>query len=335
MTLRFIDGWDHYATADITRKWTSILGSPTVQAAGRFGGNCLRISTASINVTKTLPAAAGWVIGFAVKLPVLAANPLVSLLDAGSAQVELRLAADGTLAVTRAATALTGGASALALSTATWYYIEWKVTIADSIAANSCQVRVNGAQWINVTAGQDTKNTANATANQVRLASPASANTDFDDLYVCDSAGSLNNDFVGDCRVEALFPTGAGTTTQWTPSAGANWQCVDENPPTDDTDYVESSTAGQKDTYAMGDLASVPTAIFGVQTCLLARKTDAGSRSVAAVIRSGGADYDGATVALADTYAYLLEVREQDPDGPASWTAAKVSAMEAGLKLVN
>lgn len=346
MTLKFIDGFDHYSTSELLAKWTASSGTVAISSgAGRNGTGALQApsaSSAAATVTKTLAAAsAAFVIGFAFNPSALptSAREILTLFDAGSVQVDVRLNPDATLSVTRAGTALTSGTSSLSLSLNAWAYIEFKVTIADSIAANSCKVNVNGVNWINVATGQDTKATANASANHLRLGPnggfPGSTTWKYDDLYVCDQSGSVNNDFLGDVRVETLLPSGAGNSTQWTPSAGSNYQCVDENPPNGDTDYVSSSFATNVDTYAMGNLSTSPSSIKGVQTNLYARKDDAGAHSIAAVVRSGGTDYAGATTAVGDTYAFLSEIREADPATSAAWTAAGVNAMQCGQRQVS
>lgn len=335
MSLRFIDGFDHLALADQAQKWTT--SNAASMQTGRLGGQCVRMLNTTNTQTKTIDAQASWVVGFAFRASAFGAFAILAFRDAGTLQSELRTNADGTLSVTRNGTSVTGGTSTNAMSATAWNYIEMKVTIADSIAANSCKVRVNGVDWITVTTGQDLKNTANATANQILIGTITNTSGllyDYDDLYVCDGNGSTNNNFLGDCRIETLYPSGAGTTTAWTASTGSNYTCVDETTSNGDTDYVETSTATNKDTYAMGDLSSTPTAIYGIQTVLAARKTDAGSRSVAAVIRSGGTDYDGTTVSLADTYTCLTEVRETNPATSAAWTASGVNAIEAGVKLI-
>jgi hypothetical protein len=348
MALKFIDGFDHYATAQLTRKWSSQGGNQTgavsIVSPGRFAGGFLRSNPAGSNTNymiKMLPASATWVIGFAFRPNSLPSGNVqfCALWDTGAAsQCELKLNGDGTISMTRNNTALTGGTSTLGISAGSWFYLEWKITIANAIAANSCKVRVNGVDFINVATGQDTQNSANASANLIALGTMsgvAQAALDFDDLYALDGSGTVNNDFLGDVRVEALYPGGAGTTTQWTPSAGGNYACVDDVTPNDDTDYVSSSTVGQKDTYVMSNLTGNAAAIAGIQSDLLHRKDDAGSRTVAAVIRSGGADYDGTAASVLDNYFYASEIRETDPATGTAWTITGVNAMEAGIKVVS
>lgn len=351
MTLRFIDGFDHYDTAHIGAKYTDVGANVGGALAGigfgsaRHGGQNYFAGIASTNaaryIGRTLPAGASWVVGFAFKHAGLPNTGLkvFSWMDAGASQCHLQLNIDGTLSVVRSSTVLTGGTTSFAIVANAWFFIEWKVTIADSIAANSCQVRVNGAVVATVAAGQDTKSGTNAFATGFRLGpdsgTSAASTHYFDDLYICDNAGSVNNDFLGDCYVETLYPTGPGNVNLWTPSAAPNWSCVDDAVPNDDTDYLSATIVGVRDTFTVTDLASVPPSIKGVQVSALARKTDAGVRTITLVTRSGGSDYGDGPLFLADTYSYLSAVRESDPATAAPWTGAAVNAAEWGVELTS
>jgi hypothetical protein len=122
------------------------------------------------------------------------------------------------------------------------------------------------------------------------------------------------NDFLGDCVVECLLPqTGNGDLTDFTPSTGTDHGAmVDENPPNDDTDYTTGDTAGQQDCYQYPSLA-LTGAILGIQTNLYAKKTDAGARTVAPIVRLGSTTYVGVAVAPATSYSYLTAIRELNP----------------------
>lgn len=344
MTLLFMDGFDHYATADITKKWTSASGSPVISAAaGRRGGGALLApnnTTIAQNITKTFAASASFVLGFSFKATALpsSVSPIARLLDAGTAQCDLRLNTDGTLSVTRNGTALTNGTSSNSISTGTDYYIEWKVTISDSIAASSCKVRVNGVDWITVATGQDTKNTANASANQFSLGTTVNLSSSvaftFDDFYLCDQSGSTNNDFLGDVRVDTLYPTSDGNYSQFTPSTGTtHYTLVDESTP-NTTDYNDGVNVGDRDSYGMGNLAALTSqTVYGVQVNAAILKDDAGSKSAATFVRSSTTDGDGASVALGTSQSYISQVFETNPNGAVAWTETTVNAMEAGVKV--
>jgi hypothetical protein len=337
--LLFIDGFDHYVTADITKKWTAVSGtSPTIAAGGRRSGSSMRGAATVVTATKTLVASASWVVGFAFSYTALpgGAVAILALLDAGTLQCDLRVNADGTLSVTRNGTALTSGTSVVSLSIAIYHYIEFKVTIADSISAGSCKVRVNGVDVITVATGQDLKSTANASANQVRLGTSGGGNTlgtwDIDDVYVCDQSGSTNNDFLGDVRIDTILPTSDGNYSQFTPSTGSShYVLVDETAP-NTTDYNDGSGVGDRDSYGMGNLSALTSqTVYGVQVNAAILKDDAGAKSAATFVRSSSTNGDGASAALGTSQAYVSQVFETDPNGSIAWTETTVNAMEAGV----
>jgi hypothetical protein len=213
-----------------------------------------------------------------------------------------------------------------------WYYLEVKVTIGDA-PDGVASLRINGVAELTQT-GLDTRNAGNATANIVKMGGWAAATTYLDDLYICDGTGAANNDYLGDIKVECLLPSADGATVDWTASAGADYTTVDEALQNSDTDYISSSTANQVDTFAMGNLATTAGTIKGVQYLLMARKDDAGSRSVAPVARPVSTDRVGATVSVADTYAYVREIAELNPEDTAAWEIADINGMEYGVKLI-
>lgn len=331
MALRFVDsGGDYYSTAQLGRKWSIIAGAVAVVAgAGRRGTNGLN----AVNSTyvKTLDAQATWIAGLSYKsstIPFATTPGLIAFDDSLTEQVSVRINNAGQLLMTRNGTVLQ--TSVNALLSGVEYYIEFKCTISD--AAGSYEVRVNGSStgWLSGS-GVDTKNTANASANQVRFQNASTTGpATLDDFYICDGTGATNNTFLGDVRVDALLPTGAGANTGFTPSAGSNFQCVDENPANDDTDYVQANVVATKDTYTFADITHNPTTVFGVQVNMVARKDDAGSRSIASVVRSGGADTAGTAQPLATTYANYAAILELDPNGAIPWTKAAVNAAEYG-----
>ena len=158
----------------------------------------------------------------------------------------------------------------------------------------------------------------------------------WDDLYVLDLSGSVNNDFLGDMRVEAIFPTAPGSHTDFTPiGSGANWSAVDDATIDGDTTYVSGNAIGQMDTYNFADLSSVPSTIKAFQLSMVMRKDDAGGRIVSTQIRSGGNDYtSGRRLSVGDQYALYLDVWNQNPDGEVAWTGSTINAVQAGVKIV-
>ena len=338
MAIRHIDSFDTYQTADLAKKYNTSSGAI---AAGGRQSSAYSAST-SLGISKTLDAQATWIVGFAVKPTSLGSASLVEFLTGSTVQCSLYLNADGTLSM-RTSTNSTLATSTSAMSTGTWYYIEVKVTIGNS---GTYQVKVNGVDWIASATGDTQAHATTTTANVILLGAVSlSAAALFDDYYICDGSGTANNDFLGDIRVDAVFPAAdSATNAAWTCSAGTDhYALVDEKAtdfPDDDTTYISSDTADQKDTFDMEALSYANGTILGVQVCVCARKDDAGPRSIAATVKSGASDDDGDTVSLGNSYEYIkgannsLPIWETDPATSAAWTLEGVENAEFGVKLV-
>lgn len=329
MSLIFLDSFDHYTT--LTHKYVSATGGMVVSAGnGRYGTAGLRRTNNLGNVQLVVNAMSTFTMGFAWRWAVAGAGTgqvIAELRDGTTRQVELWIDGAGYLYVGRNSTQI-GPYGSIRLEPNVWYFIEWSVVISDTVG--TAQVRVNEQVALSGSS-LDTKNTANASVTRMYIGRGDGSSTisamDYDDIYLRD-----DGTFAGDSRVAAIRPSGAGTTTQQAPSAGSNFQCVDESAPNDDTDYVEADTVGEKDTYAMGDLPTTAQTVFGVIQRARMRKTDAAASTARLVVRSGGTDYESGDKALSDSYAYLSEIREVDPNTAAAWTHSAVNAMEAGQK---
>lgn len=341
MALVFCDSFDHYATADLIDKYTTqIATASTISGSGRNGSG---FSSGASGTTyhgwrKSFGVSwQTWIVGCAFLVPSTPGTQVncLRIEDGTSAQIEVRVNTDLTVSVTRNGTTL--GTTATTLTTGTWAYIELKVKIDNT--TGTVELKINGVTRVGPLSSQDTQNTANATANALVVGSDRLAMR-FDDLYVLNStdsgvAGAPNNDFLGDVRVEALFPNGNGNSSQFTGSDGNstdNYLLVDETTPNDDTDYVESSAIGQKDTYAMTNLATAVGTVYGLQAVPNAKKDDAGTRTFKTQIRSGGTDAEGAEQSLGTTYAFFPEVFQADSSGN-QWTISSINSLEAGIKV--
>lgn len=186
-----------------------------------LGGTAWSSSSSTSFLTKNFAAADQhdtMIVGFAVKISVNTNQDLIQLWgDAGTSQhITLRLATSGFFEIYRGppATNLLG-TSSVALALSTWYYVELKARLHDT--AGTVDVRVNGVNVLSL-AGQDTKNAGTETVfNLLKINAIGNSWVILDDLYVCNGAGTVNNDFLGDVRVERLIPNGAGSNNQWTP----------------------------------------------------------------------------------------------------------------------
>lgn len=345
-----MDSFDHYATADAKTAGQKLwlennVGFPYIISAGngRNGTNCLRCdgwgrSGGSKSISGS-PATI--IVGFGFRFNALPPtdSPILTISNSSTNQVTIGLDSSGVLEAFRGT--VTGtllGASAIPLSINTYYYIECKVTIDN--AAGVVNVRVDNATHINLTA-QDTDNGGGAAVDQISIGgggAGSAANIDFDDLYVCDTSGSANNDFLGDCRVVVLVPDGAGSSSQWTPSAGSNFQCVDDNPPDGDGTRVSANAVNDIDTYTFGavGLALTPR---GVAVWNHAREGLFGFDSVIrAISRPGATNYFGANsdnIQAAIGYGFRGNVFETNGDTGLPWTISEIDGAQFGFQFVS
>ena len=325
MALLFFDGFDYSNLS--SNRWN--ISAPSHSTAQ------IRTGTHSadgniINVERDVGSnIATLILGFASYKS--ASGILCSFRDGGTAQLTISVLSDRSIEVRRGSSGgtLLGTSAASIYPLNAWAYVEVKAKIDPS--TGTVEIRLGGSATpvLNLT-GQNTRNTANSYTNRMALISSY-----FDDVYLSDTTGSApNNDFLGDVKVEVLYPSGAGTYAEWTPSTGSNYQNVDEaGTPNNDTDYNSSATPNQRDLFAMGNLATTSGTVFGVQTHMVARKDDAGTRQVALMTKSGATETVGSTETLTTSYVnYDGTVMETDPNTAAAWTITNVNAIEAGYK---
>jgi hypothetical protein len=340
MTLLFVDGFDDGL---LVQKWTA-LNNMSVTSGGRTGLKAFLQDNSDSSMRRTVQAAeehATFIVGSAFNLgsSYNAANVLGFYSDTmATAHVWLGVDANNAIVIRRGDGTVLGTSAANTLTPGTWAYIEIKVVLGDG-TSGSVVVRVNGVAVLTLT-GIDTKNGGTKTVFEsvgyFASSGPTGTVYSVDDFYLCNGAGSINNDFLGDCSVETIFPSGNGNSSGMVGSDGNstdNYLLVDEAPTPSSSDYVASAIDGAKDTYAFADLTHTAGTVKGVQISAYAAKSDTGTRTMSNVIRSGGADTVLTAQALSTAYAALRNVVEQNPNGPAAWTIASVNAAEFGVQV--
>jgi hypothetical protein len=253
----------------------------------------------------------------------------VWLTDGSTNQIGFRIRNDGKPQIVRGDdTVLANAANSVALNT--WHFFQFRATVADS--NGTAELRVNGQTIVTYTG--DTKNTTNAYVNGWRVeASSAGQNGWFDNIIVYSNTGNPPNTWTPETRIFDVLPTGAGDTTEWTPSAGANWQCVNEQPSNGDTSYVSAASSPLTDVYAFSTPVPAGAIVYGVAVHATARKDDAGTNNVDGVIQSGGTNYaKGSPQALTSTYVRYRWLWDVDPATSAPWTVAAANAAQAGVR---
>jgi hypothetical protein len=333
----------YWSVVTTTAPWSVSAGN------GRSTGSCLRLAMAATTNTiyKNLDNQATWGIAFGFKPSVAQATNAYSVAffaDSGTPQVTLRLNTSGTLSVYRG-TSSGGtllGTTATSISYGSWNHIEFKTTI--NATTGTVQVWINGVSQLSLTS-QNTRNTANSSANQIVIGTdttttPTASNWDYDDIIVYDgqTTDAANNPDItgpiGDCGLAWLLPSGAGSSTQFSPdSANPNYSRLTDTTP-DTTSYVESSTVNNLDLYALTDPAANVGTIKSLQVISYARKTDVGSRGARAVLRTASTNYVHTNeISLSDSYLYYSSGWGVNPNTGVAWTTADINGLEIGPKV--
>lgn len=370
MSLQFADSFDYLNTADLTRKWTSQTvantgGTPAIGAFGNNATNGLRINLVGgalgsgswEYLSRTIGSASPKCIyGFVYKpstlLGLITGRWPIALISTATGGVQLVLLYnnDGTLSIGRNFQFPSGPVAILCTTsipvpTGVWTAIEWGGTI--DPAAGSCFIYINGvlaasASGVN-TSGDGTTSWSQILMGFTNLAAvnwTSGAGTvtwDYDDLYVCDGAGGVNNvQPIGPLRVISLTAVaGNGVHVDSTPNPGTDRGAnVADNPPDDDTTYNALANTGNADTYKIQTL-TVPGIIVGVQVHHHSR-VDAGGHTLRTLFSIGGVDYeDGATNAATASYQDVLSEHDKNPATGVAWTFADLTSptFQVGPKL--
>ena len=217
-----------------------------------------------------------------------------------------------------------------------WWYFEIYAYI--NATAGAITICVNGAVALTVS-GVDTHswNSGYTQMAQISLAPHINNNNLLlQHCYLNDSTGSApNNGFLGDVRVQALFPVANASVAFVANGTDSNWVNAAMVPPNPNIDYNASNTVNAIDTFTCQPMASNLGAIYAVNVKTISNKTSSGEREMAALVVSDGVTAVGANVAIATDYKQYQQVFETDPSTATAWTQSGVDALQIGYKITS
>lgn len=353
MALLYMDGFD---TGDYSQRWTTAVENATYPpvislVTGRFGyGQAISLKGGHDNFTggiakSFLSSTATIRFGGAVKLATTPSEdfPLLFIpAFAGSfGNICLKATTAGGLVLIRQGSAygtwqFVSGSTTLAaasegLAVGQWAYLEVEYLPASNPTGRFI-LRKNGTVILDYSG--DTRSSTSVTKPDMIILtggfSPAPT-IYWDDFYIADTSGSYNNTFKGDVEVRALTPNANGTYSQFTGSDGNSTDNYDLINDTTYTDYVESSTVGQKDSYQLEDVSNMN--VHAVQSVVRGAQTSGGMAAVRPFVRVGSTDYPGTTQYLGQQNV-STNIFEANPATSAAWTAADVNGTEVGIEVV-
>ncbi len=129
-------------------------------------------------------------------------------------------------------------------------------------------------------------------------------------------------------------PAGAGAHTDWTPSTGSNWQCVDEASP-DDSDFVSSTSFGAIDLYTQSGGVPAGATVNSITVHVRAKASLASFSSIEPYIRSGTTESGPSSQLLSDAFADYNWLFSTDPATGSAWTVSAANACQIGVNAQN
>ena len=348
MALIWADGFDHYGTSPnggrdamlagawAAFSWANGTAHEVSAAQARTGTHSLRhsynsLATGGIQARRVLGAAqivvgcaAGWYFN---SLPgVNAVHGFEFRNNANNAIATITIQSDGALGLYVGASRTFLAASDPIISASSWQHIEAKI-VCDTVVGE-CEIRVNGVTVLHVT----DQNLGSLGCTQIVFGIPGSrsgGNLTYytDDIVVWNDVGDDNNDFIGQCRVETIFPVADTAQADWTLVGDSDgFDCIDNVPPDGDTTYIQGANVGDISQFELDDLPPETAKIIGVYIPVMAKIDDAGVGAVKTGLLSGSDLALSGELTLTTAYTYWGAVFERDPATDEPWTKTGLEA---------
>ena len=330
MALLFAEGFDDLAVTDVPMRFGCTPGSHLAgcsMVTGRAGtGKAFSVDYDGEKQVASFANSTTVIIGFALWTNGYNASyPCVEIRNGGTYLMRLTCNNNNNLQIKDATNNEVGNIT-------NWHgitsYVELKLTPG---ASGHLTAKCDGAVMFDANG-----NFGTGPANQVQFGTSAGYHITYDDVYICDTTGSRNNDFLGDTRILSAVPTADGADLQWTPSTGtAHYAVVDEPTPNGDTDYISSAAAGQSDTFTFPAL-TMPTGygiVRALQVMVYAKSPVGGVDKIVGLSRIAGVDYPSTPELLVQAvYTGLPALYEVNPATGNPWTLSEINAAEFGLQ---
>lgn len=236
MAAIFMDGFDHYGTGDAGLNnmkagfWAAFESSnPSINAPSwgpaRTGDYCLRSASRNTGWSRrVLPTPLTHMFmsfGFAVdSLPSSSTNKngICVVLDGSNNELYyLALTTTGALQIKNGSTVL-ATTSGPVITAQTWHFLEMEINTAGNWVVRVDDATASGTPALTATLSGGTIAQLGFLNVREAATTPDSPRFYIDDLFVRDTTGSVNNSWIGDRRVAALFVNDDTETAGWSPS---------------------------------------------------------------------------------------------------------------------
>lgn len=347
MPIDIIEGFDYYPSDvnlngyGIHATWIRSINASFAMVAGRFEGKAAQRNLSNVATgycTRQFTPTNEVVIGFAVNLREPIGNcilpggdQILTLRDGiGAHQAMLRVTNTGIVRITPAGSNTAYIQSTRPLLQNTWHYIEFAFKADDT--AGEVKLSIDGepqTPFVGDTRLPGTDGNLSQIGFGTEQVNNAVGVHWIDDLYVVVDSLTL----LGESRIQLLEPN-INSAVQFTPSAGVNYENVDDASVDGDGSYNFSNSVGDKDLFGFTDITVTPSVIHAVGLVMAARKEDSGTRTIKQLVKSGVVTGAGDDYNLTVEYTWNRAIFNKNPATDAAWTKPEVNAMTAGYQLV-
>lgn len=340
MAIIFMDGFDHYFAMDGVsgRKWD--VGSTGGMWPGRFGGQSCYVgayNNASATTSKTFTQHPSTIVlGCAMMCGRYGFKTDKNWLQfLGNNKTLLEFSCDENGSIVVKSNNIPVATLSFTMPLGLWFYFEVKLTVGPLA---TCVIHIDSVEKLNTTFSM-----TNGTVGYVDKMTwrnpwdwPYWTDLYIDDLYVVDTSGTYNNDFLGEVRIQTKYPDAEGSQTDFRPSQGTNNSLMVNATSSNFQEsgkFNYSGTPGDIDLYSIGNF-TVSGQIFAVQENIIFRKDDVGNRSVAPLLKyPDGSMYEGPDLPCYSGYTWGAKVWERDPVTANMWLLTDLNQTEFGLKV--
>lgn len=349
MSVIFAEGFDNvpngsgFSNSSLLAIMDNISGSndQNVSATlGRFGGGAMMVNRAMIVDKHIDPLGTGSyttiIVGFSFKQELLGDWKILAFMDSlGNEHGAVRITGPGKFIIVDSNDAATA-ASAGGFSVSTWHFMEVKIVLGPT---GSMEIRLDQAQdesgvVIEVTSGDFKATGPDIFAIRWFKTGTLNNGSFYDDIHILDTAGSRNNDFIGDGRIHTLRPNvdQGPNDMALVGGSGDHYTLVDEAQH-DDTDYLESPSIGNKENFGFENLPSGGAAIDFVTMVSRVTKNDGGGIEFKQHVLQGASENQSDAVSPLTSKKYYYHHVENDPSTSAQWLRSAVSSTEGGVEV--
>lgn len=281
----------------------------------------------------TLPSAIGFSFWFRTALSSQSENLIGFRNAAGQQHAQIVRMASGAWEARRFGGNVLGVSASHTIREMVWHWMDTFFVLGD--VGGEVHLWVDGAHVLNLTGVDTRQDSFGTTLGRINMSLRADQSSlgGSAGFVMWDTTGSKNNAPFGDGRVDYLPAAGNGARTDYTPSAGANWENVDEREPDEDGTHNESLTVGNIDRYTIQPFPTPSSLVRSVSAIARVRSPDATARSSRITLLSGATNTNGPAFATSSTYDtdVFLPI-EDDPNTGTDWTEAGVEAVEVGVE---